>query len=335
MCQYSAVDGIPNQWHLVHLGSRAVGGAGLVMAEATAVSAEGRISPGDLGLWNGQQAGEFSAITRFIRSQGSVPGIQIGHAGRKASCHAPWEGGAALSGAEGAWSTVAPSTVAFGSNPTPVELDEQGIAKVRSDFVRSASLALQAGFEVLEIHAAHGYLLHSFLSPLSNRRTDRYGGDLANRSRLVTEVIADVREVWPESLPLFVRISATDWADDRGGFSLPEAIEVSALAIAAGADLIDCSSGGLVPDVAIPARPGYQVPFAASVRKEAKALTAAVGMITDADQAEAILADQSADAVFLARSMLADPYWPRRARQVLGEAPEWPMQYGRIPTSWD
>lgn len=335
MCQYSATDGLAGRWHLVHLGSRAVGGAGLVMAEASAVSPEGRISPWDTGLWNDEQADAFAEIAGFIKDQGSVPAIQLGHAGRKASTSPPWEGGGPLSEEEGGWKPLGPSPLPFGDHPAPIEMGEPEIAGVVQAFAAGAARAARAGFEVVEIHAAHGYLLHSFLSPLSNHRSDRYGGNLNGRAALLVEVIAAVRRSWPEHLPVFVRISATDWAPEGAGFGIAEAVEVSAMAKEAGADLIDCSSGGLIPDAEIPLAPGYQVPFAAAIRKEAEVPTAAVGMITGARQAEGILAEGSADAVFLARAMLADPYWPRRARRELGEEAGWPRQYGRVPTAWD
>ncbi len=328
MCQYSATDGMPDDWHLVHLGSRAVGGAAAVIAEASAVSPEGRISPGDAGIWNDAQAQAWARITRFIASQGAVAGIQLAHAGRKASTAAPWNGGKGLAPEQGGWTPVAPSAVAFDEhNPVPDALDDAGIAKVISDFVAATQRALAAGFQLVEIHAAHGYLLHSFLSPLSNRREDRYGGSFENRARLLREVITAVRSAWPEHLPLWLRISASDWAE--GGWDIEQSIELARSLPALGVDLVDVSSGGLVPHARIPAEPGYQVPFAARIRREAGVATGAVGLITEPGQADAIVRDGEADVVLLARELLRDPYFPRHAAKSLGAPIVSPLQYQR------
>ena len=330
MCEYSAVDGVPNDWHLVHLGSRAVGGAGLVFTEATSVSPEGRISPADTGLWNDTQQAAWARIVDFIDAQGAVAGIQLAHAGRKASTDAPWRGGKPLGTAQGAWTAVAPSAVAFDVGyPTPAALDEDGIRKVVDDFVAATRRSREAGFQVIEVHAAHGYLLHEFLSPLSNHRGDRYGGSLENRARLLREVVTAVRSQWPEPRPLFVRVSATDWAE--GGWDIDECVELARWLQQDGVDLIDCSSGGTVPHPKIPLAPGYQVPFAARIRREAGIATGAVGLITDAHQAEAILAQGDADLILIARESLRDPYFPRRAAAELGVRIEPPVQYQR---SW-
>ena len=328
MCEYSAVDGMPNDWHLVHLGSRAVGGAGLVFTEATAVSPEGRISPGDTGLWNDAQQDAWSRIAAFIAAQGAVPGIQLAHAGRKGSTEVPWRGGKALPSGQGDWTPVAPSAVPFSADyPMPHALDATGIARVIADFAAASARSRAAGFRVVEVHAAHGYLLHEFLSPLSNRRDDAYGGSLANRARLLREVIAAVRVAWPAPMPLVVRVSATDWME--GGWDIDECVQLCRWLREDGVDLIDCSSGGNVPDAKIPVAPGYQVPFAARIRREAGIATGAVGLITDARQAEGILERGDADLVFLARELLRDPYFPRRAAAELGVRIEPPVQYGR------
>ena len=328
MCQYSAQEGVPDEWHLVHLGSRAIGGAALVMVEATAVTAEGRISPHDTGLWNEAQAEAFAPIARFISGHGAVPGIQLAHAGRKASADAPWLGHGALKAEEGGWQVVAPSAVPFSrESPMPRELTVAELDGIVQSFADAAKRALAAGFKVAEIHMAHGYLLHQFLSPLTNRRSDAYGGSLENRARLPLRVARAVREVWPHQLPLFTRISATDWVE--GGWELQQSIDLCRWLKEAGIDLIDCSSGGLTPDAHIPAGPGYQTPFAAAIREEAKIATGAVGLITDAAQAEQIVATGLADAVFLAREMLRDPYWPLHAARELGAEVEWPKQYLR------
>ncbi len=323
MCMYSAVEGVPNDWHLVHLGARATGGAGLVLAEATAVSPEGRISPEDTGIWNDEQAQAWSRITAFVRSQGAVPGIQLAHAGRKASTWAPFvPGSGSIGSGDGGWPTVAPSAVAFGRYAEPTALDSAGIAKVVQDFTAAAERSVAAGFEVVELHAAHGYLLHQFLSPLSNLRTDEYGGD--GRTRLLLEVVAAVRPVVPG--PLLVRISGTDWTP--GGWTIEDSVTLTTLLKEAGVDLVDVSSGGLHHTQQIPVGPGFQVPLAAQVRA-AGLPTAAVGLITDPHQAQQILDDGSADLVLLARELLRDPHWPLHAAQALGVNVPWPPQYDR------
>ncbi len=328
MCEYSAIDGVPNDWHLVHLGSRAVGGAGLVMTEATGVSAEGRISPGDTGIWNDAQQDAWTRIVAFMHEQGAETGIQLAHAGRKGSTEVPWRGGKALASDAGAWIPVAPSAIAFSTDyPMPVALDDTGLRKIVMDFAASARRAREAGFDVIEIHTAHGYLLHEFLSPLSNRRADAYGGSLENRARLLREVVASVRSEWPASKPLFVRVSATDWTP--GGWDIDECIELARWLKSDGVDLIDVSSGGNVPHATIPLGPGYQVPFAARIRREAGIATGAVGLITDAVQAQKILDDGDADLIFMAREFLRDPYFPRRAAKELGTEITAPKQYGR------
>jgi 2,4-dienoyl-CoA reductase-like NADH-dependent reductase (Old Yellow Enzyme family) len=329
MCEYSATDGVPNNWHLVHLGSRAVGGAALVIAEASAVSAQGRISPQDTGLWNQQQLQAWQPITRFIRAQGAIAGIQLAHAGRKASTLRPWEGHGPVPAGQGDWPTVAPSALPFEAHwPAPQALDEAGIQAVIADFRAAAHRAVAAGFELIEVHAAHGYLLHQFLSPLSNRREDGYGGSFENRTRLVREVVAAVREVWPAALPLWLRVSATDWAD-AGGWDVDQSIELARQVKSLGVDLVDVSSGGLLPHAKIPLAPGYQVPFAARIRREAGIATGAVGLITGAEQAAQIVANGDADVVLLARESLRDPYFPRRAAQQLGAKLDPPVQYQR------
>jgi len=328
MCQYSSVDGFATEWHLVHLGSRAVGGAGLVFTEATAVLPEGRISPHDLGIWDDAHVEPLARIARFIHDQGSVAGMQIFHSGRKGSTHRPWEGEGLIPESHGGWPVVAPSAVPFAANyPVPHALDHAGIARVVRAFAAAAARARAAGFRVLEVHAAHGYLLHQFLSPLANRRTDRYGGSFENRTRLVREVVAAVREVWPEELPLFVRVSATDWQE--GGWDPDQTVELARALGPLGVDLVDASSGGIVPGVTIPLGPGYQTPFAARIRREAGILTGAVGLITGAAQADHIVRTGQADLVLLARELLRDPYWPLRAARELGRAVPWPAQYLR------
>lgn len=328
MCQYSLPDGVPGDWHLVHLGSRAVGGAGLVITEAAAVSAEGRISPADAGIWNQVQAQAWSRIAAFISAHGAVAGTQLAHAGRKASTAAPWDGGKEVLPADGGWQPVAPSALAFSDDyPFPAELDDAGIAKVIADFRAAAVRALESGFKLIELHAAHGYLLHQFLSPLSNLRRDQWGGSFENRTRLLREVLAALREVWPERLPLWLRISATDWA--QGGWDIEQSIELARVVSALGVDLIDVSSGGLVPAAKIPVGPGYQVGFATRIRHEAGIATGAVGLITEPQQAEDIITSGKADMVLLAREELRDPYWPRRAAQALGVEMEAPVQYQR------
>ncbi|MGB7843059.1 MAG: NADH:flavin oxidoreductase/NADH oxidase, partial [Salinimicrobium sp.] len=294
MCMYSSVDGFSNHWHLVHLGTRAVGGAGLVITEATAVSPEGRITPDDLGIWKEEHVEGLKQITTFLKQQGSVAGIQLAHAGRKASTTSPWKGGKQLTEGNGGWQTVAPSAIPFhDSNELPEALNEAGLKKLISDFQEAAKRALAAGFEVIELHAAHGYLLHEFLSPLSNKRQDNYGGSFENRSRLLLEVTRAVRQVWPENLPLFVRISATDWVE--GGWNEEESVVLAKLLKEEGVDLIDCSSGALVPQAVIPVKKGFQVPFAEKIKKEAGILTGAVGLITEAEQAENIIFQEQAD----------------------------------------
>lgn len=326
MCQYSAKDGMPNDWHLVHLGSRAVGGAALVIAEATAVSPDGRISPGDLGIWSDEHSVELKRITDFIKTQNAVAGIQLAHAGRKASTKVPWEGGGQVS--ENGWQTIAPSPIRFSDNyPQPREMNGADIKNVVDQFAEAATRALRAGFQVVEIHAAHGYLLHEFLSPLSNLRTDEYGGGLESRMRFPLRVAAAVRESWPEDLPLFVRVSATDWAD--GGWNIEQTLQFAKKLKELGVDLIDTSSGGNVSHAKIQPGPGYQVPFAAAIRREANILTGGLGLITDAAQAEHILFTGQADAIVMAREFLRDPYFPFHAAATLGEEPQYPIQYVR------
>ena len=330
MCQYSAVDGLATDWHLVHLGSRAVGGAGLVLAEAAAVSPEGRITLDDLGLWADEHVPMLRRITDFIRAQGSAAGIQLAHAGRKASTHSPWRGQGQVPAGAGGWPVVAPSALAFADNyPAPTALDAAGLAKVVADFRAAAARALAAGFQVIELHAAHGYLLHEFLSPLSNQRTDEYGGSLANRARLLLDVVAATRAVWPAGLPLFVRISATDWAP--GGWTADESVQLAGWLQTRGVDLLDCSTGGNVPQASIPVGPGYQVEFAARIRRETGLPTGAVGLITSAAQAEEIIGTGQADLVLLAREFIREPYFPLLAAQALGaaDAAPWPVQYER------
>jgi 2,4-dienoyl-CoA reductase-like NADH-dependent reductase (Old Yellow Enzyme family) len=328
MCQYSAVDGHPQTWHLVHLGSRAVGGAGLVMAEASAVESCGKISPTDTGLYLDSHVEAWRPVVEFIRSQGVVAGIQLAHAGRKASTAAPWLGGKPVGPADGGWTPVAPSALAFDEGySVPHALSLQEIDGVVAAFRKAAERALAVGFEVAEIHAAHGYLLHQFLSPLCNIRQDEYGGSFENRIRLLLRVTKSVREVWPERLPLFVRISATDWKE--GGWDLEQSIELSRRLKSLGVDLIDASSGGGVANVKIPVAPGYQVAFAESIRKKAGIATGAVGVITDPAQAESILVTGQADLIFLARQLLRDPYWPRRAAKALDFKLKPPVQYER------
>ena len=330
MCQYSATDGVPDHWHMVNLGSRAVGGAALVIAEATAVSAQGRISLGDTGLWNDAQREAWRPIAHFIIAQGAIPGIQLAHAGRKSSAQRPWEGRDALPVGQGDWPTVAPSALPFDAGwHTPQALDQAGIAALVADFRAAAQRALAAGFQLIELHAAHGYLLHQFLSPLSNRRTDTYGGSFENRTRIVREVIAAVREVWPAELPLWLRISATDWAEHDAGWNIEQSVQLAQQVKPLGVDLIDVSSGGLIPHVSIPLAPGYQVPFAARIRREAGIATGAVGLITTPEQAAAIIDAGDADVVLIARESLRDPYFPRRAAQALGAKITAPVQYQR------
>jgi len=329
MCQYSAEEGVATDWHFQHLGSRAVGGAGFVFTEVVHVSAPGRISPHCLGLWNDAQRDALARITRFIRSQGAVPGMQIGHAGRKGSTQRPWEGGKPLTPSQGGWTPLAPSPVPFGEGyPVPAEMSEQTIREVLGQFAASTRRAREAGFDVLELHAAHGYLGHEFLSPLSNRRTDRYGGSLENRMRFVLEAVDAVRSEWPDDKPLFVRISASDWVD--GGWDLESSVTLcQALKAGGKVDLIDASSGGLSPAQKIPVHPGYQVPFAAAIRSRVGIATGAVGLIYSPDMAEQVIANGQADIVILARALLNDPYWPIHAAKALRAKAPWPPQYAR------
>ncbi len=327
MCQYSSMDGHPTDWHLVHLGGIARGGAGLVMSEATAVTADGRISPVDAGIWTDAQAHDYRRITTFIREQGAVPGIQLAHAGRKASTTPPWVGHGSVALDDGGWETVAPSPLAFGDYAQPKELSMAEIGTLVGAWAEAAQRAIVAGYEVIEIHAAHGYLLHEFLSPLSNQRADAYGGDLAGRSRLLFEVVDAVRAVWPEDKPLLVRLSATDWVD--GGLTVDEVASVARDLKDHGVDLIDVSSGGNSPDQKITLGPAYQVPFARTVRDVSGLPVGAVGLITEPAQAETILADGSADAIFLARALLREPSWPQRAAYELGDDVYWARQYER------
>ncbi|HEY3383495.1 MAG TPA: NADH:flavin oxidoreductase/NADH oxidase [Vicinamibacterales bacterium] len=328
MCQYSSTDGFASDWHMVHLGSRAVGGAGLVMVEATAVVPEGRISPADMGIWSDEHALALARIAAFIKAQGAVPAIQLAHAGRKASTAPPWDGGGEVAERDGGWIPVAPSPLPFTSHfATPRELAAGDLQDLVRRFVDAARRAHAAGFEVVEVHAAHGYLLHEFLSPLTNLRHDDFGGSFDGRVRFPLAVIEQVRAAWPAPLPMFVRISATDWVD--GGWSLPDSVEFSRRLKAIGVDLVDCSSGGLVADAKIPAGPGYQTPLAAAIRREAGIATGAVGMVTSAEQAEQIVATGQADAVLLARELLRNPYWPLVAARRLGAAVDWPRQYLR------
>jgi 2,4-dienoyl-CoA reductase-like NADH-dependent reductase (Old Yellow Enzyme family) len=331
MCEYSSEDGTATDWHLVHLGSRAVGGAGLVIAEATAVSPEGRITPGDAGIWADKHVEPIARINRFVKAHGAVPGIQIAHAGRKASAARPWDGGAHLADDAGGWPTLAPSPLPFGEelNKVPREMTETDIRKVQNDFVAATKRALAAGCEWLELHSAHGYLSHEFLSPLTNKRTDQYGGTFENRVRYLLEMTRAVRAVWPDKLPLTVRISCTDWVE--GGWDIEQSIELARRLKAQGVDLIDCSSGGTVPDAKIPVGAGYQVPFAERIRHEAGIATAAVGSITEPTHADEIIRNGRADLVLLAREFLREPYWPLKAARILGrkDALTTPVQYAR------
>ena len=329
MCQYSAHDGIAADWHFVHYGSRAVGGAALMIVEATAVTPEGRISPGDLGIWDDQHIEPLARIARFAKAQGCVLAIQLAHAGRKASVGLGWQPvQSTLSEADGGWPVVAPSPIPFDAGyAEPSELDEAGIRHVIRQFAAGARRALDAGFQTVEIHAAHGYLLHQFLSPLSNQRTDAYGGNFENRTRLVREVVTAVRAEWPERLPLLIRLSATDWVD--GGWNADETVELCRTLKGLGVDLVDVSSGGLVPTAQIPAGPGFQTDFAARVRHEAGVATSAVGLITSPAQADHIVRTGQADMVLLGREILRNPYWPLGAAQALGQAARWPRQYLR------
>jgi 2,4-dienoyl-CoA reductase-like NADH-dependent reductase (Old Yellow Enzyme family) len=328
MCMYTAEDGYANDFHLVHYGSRAIGGMALLIQEATGVSPEGRITPGDLGLWDDEHMEKLKPIVDFIKLHGAVPGIQLAHAGRKASCAVPWHGGKQLAPGNGGWQTVAPSAIPF--NPednAPLALDRKGIQKVVADFRAAAERALKIGYQVVEIHGAHGYLIHQFLSPLSNHRTDEYGGVFENRTRLLLEIVSAIRSVWPEKLPLFTRLSATDYVD--GGWNVDETVKLATILKEKGVDLIDSSSGGMVPYAKIPFGPGYQVAFAERIRKEAGIMTGAVGLITEVHQAEEILSDGKADLILIARQSLRDPHYALHAARILGDDLEWPDQYKR------
>lgn len=327
MCQYSCIDGFATDWHLVHLGSRAVGGAALIIAEATAVSPEGRISPGDLGIWKDDHIAPLQKIAGFINQQGAVAGIQLAHAGRKASRTEPWNGNLAINEKDGGWQTVAPSAISFSNDNMPSSMNVEQIKGVIDDFKGAAQRALSGGFKVIEIHAAHGYLINEFLSPLSNSRTDQYGGVFENRIRVLLEIIAVIRAVIPEDFPLFVRISASDWKE--GGWTIEDSVALARILKTSGVDLIDCSSGGLVPDAKIPAAPGYQVPFAETIRNQTGMLTGAVGIIVTALQAEEIITGGKADIVLLAREFLRNPYFPLHAARELNQEIAWPVQYER------
>ena len=328
MCQYSSEDGFATDWHLVHLGSRAVGGAGAVFAEATAVLPEGRISPQDLGIWKDEHVAMLSRITAFLRAQGAVAGIQLAHAGRKGSTRRPWEGGGEVPKEEGGWVPLGPTTEPFGPRyPAPAALDERGIAAVIEAFRAATRRALRAGFDVIEIHGAHGYLVHQFLSPLVNTRDDGWGGSFENRTRLALEVTRAVRAEWPKERPLWIRLSATDWAE--GGWDVEQTVRLAAILRGEGVDLVDCSSGGAVAHQKIELGPGYQVPFAARIRREAAIATGAVGLVTEPEQADAIVRDGQADVVLLARADLRHPYWPLLAGKKLGAEAPWPPQYLR------
>jgi 2,4-dienoyl-CoA reductase-like NADH-dependent reductase (Old Yellow Enzyme family) len=328
MCQYSSVDGFANDWHLVHLGTRAVGGAGLIFSEATAVSPEGRITAHDLGIYKDEHIEFLKRITDFIKGQNAFAGIQLAHAGRKASHHRPWDGNAALKENEGAWTTEAPSAVPYKEGePVPHELSKEEIKRVIEDFKKATLRAKEAGFDIIELHAAHGYLLHEFLSPLSNQRKDEYGGSFENRIRFLLELTEAVREIWNDELPLFVRISATDWVD--GGWNIEESIELSKILKTKGVDVIDCSSGGNSPGQKITLGPMYQTPFAERIKNEAGIMTGAVGLITTTEHAESIISNQQADLIFLARQVLREPYFALHAAHDLGVDVPWPPQYDR------
>jgi 2,4-dienoyl-CoA reductase-like NADH-dependent reductase (Old Yellow Enzyme family) len=327
MCQYTSIDGFTNDWHLVHLGTRAAGGTGLIIMEATAVSPEGRISPGDVGIWSDEHIHGLNRIVSFIHHHGAIAGIQLAHAGRKASCAVPIHGGKQLDEKKDGWQTVAPSDIPFNQGErSPVSLNKEGILKVISDFKAAAGRAHEAGFKVVEIHSAHGYLLQEFLSPLSNHRSDEYGGPFENRIRLLIQVIDAVKSVWPAENPLFVRISSTDWTE--GGWTIEESVRLASILKETGVDLIDCSSGGNVNNARIPVAPGYQVQFSEAIRK-AGILTGTVGFITNARQAETILFEEKADLIFLARELLRNPYFPLIAARELGDEITWPVQYLR------
>ncbi len=328
MCQYSSVDGMPTDWHFVHLGTRAVGGAGLVMMEATAVSPEGRISPDDAGIWSDEHADSYKRITDFISSQNSVPGIQLAHAGRKASTYSPWKGKGAVAINNGGWQTIAPSPIPFADNyPHPEEMTREDIRMVIDQFKSAAKRSLDAGFKLIELHMAHGYLVHEFLSPLSNHRKDEYGGSLENRCRIAIEIAESVRKTIPESVPLFVRISASDWK--KSGWDEDQSVKLASWLKDVGVDLIDCSSGGNAADAKIPVGPGYQVPFAEKIKRESEIMTGAVGSITSPIQAETIIRTNQADIVLLAKEMLRNPYWPLQAAKELKVDVKWPDQYLR------
>jgi len=334
MCQYSGTDGFANDWHLVHLGSFAVGGSALVFTEATAVSPEGRISPGDLGIWQDEHIEFLKRITSFVKVQGAVPGIQLAHAGRKASTQQPWLGGKPIQQADGGWQTLAPSAIAFkDGDPVPAELSTDEIATIVNQFQQAAKRASAAGFEVIELHGAHGYLINEFLSPISNHRTDQYGGAFENRIRFLLEIIESVKQVWPEHLPIFLRISATDWAE--GGWNENDSVALATILKTEGIDLIDCSSGGNAAKVQIPVRPLYQLPFAEKIKKESGILTGTVGMITTAEEAEGIISKGQADLVFMARELLRDPHFPLRAAHELKADITWPKQYERAKKKAD
>lgn len=328
MCQYTSNDGFASDFHLVHLGSRAMGGFGLIIQEATAVSPEGRITPGDMGIWKDKHIDKLKEITKFIHEHGSIAGMQLAHAGRKASCAIPWEGGKQLQQTQGAWKTWSASAVPFyPDDDTPMEMNMEDIQKVIEDFKTAAQRSLFAGYKLIEIHAAHGYLVHQFLSPLTNKRSDNYGGSFENRIRLLLEIVRAINSVWPENFPLFVRISATDYVE--GGWSLEESTQLAAILKNMGVDLIDCSSGGIVPEVKIPLGPGYQVQFSEQIKKETGIMTGAVGLITNAKQAEEILTKGKADFILVARASLRDPYFALHAAHDLGDDVDWPVQYVR------
>jgi 2,4-dienoyl-CoA reductase-like NADH-dependent reductase (Old Yellow Enzyme family) len=328
MCQYSAVGGFASDYHLVHYGSRALGGAGLIIQEASSVSPEGRITPGDLGLWDDRHIERLQEIVKFLEDHGAVPGIQLAHAGRKASCAKPWHGGKQLKPEEGGWKTIAPSAIAFDTDENiPIVLDDSGINKVVADFKSAAQKARVARYKLVEIHAAHGYLIHQFLSPLANHRADYYGGSFDNRIRLLLEIVEAVRSEWPENLPLFVRLSATDYVE--GGWNVEETVQLASILKNKGVDLIDSSSGGMVPYAKIPFGPGYQAGFAERIKRDAGIMTGAVGMITSAEQAEEILSREQADLILIARASLRDPHFALHAAGELGEDIDWPLQYLR------
>jgi 2,4-dienoyl-CoA reductase (NADPH2) len=327
MCQYSAIDGVAEDWHLVHLGSRAVGGAGLIFTEATAVTAQGRISGGDLGIWDDKHIDPLKRIVTFVKKMGAAVGIQLAHAGRKASCIPPWEGGKALTPAEGGWDVVAPSSLPFQEgSPIPKELDQNEIQEIIQSFVKGAQRALKAGFDVIEIHAAHGYLINEFLSPLTNKRIDQYGGSLENRTLFLCTIVNEIRAVIPSSMPLFVRISATDWVED--GWTIQDSVYLANVLQTLGVDLIDTSSGAVVPHAKIPIGAGYQIPLAVEIKKGSSILCGAVGLITDPDQANEVITSGSADLVFIGREFLREPYWALKAEQHLNQTPQWPIPYG-------